>query len=246
MKLLLVMLDEQYKKNISFHLKPLWFEIIHYDHPIKALDNIDEVEPDIILFNALDFPRHWKPYLNMLRIKKSRNESIFILIAAHDMDIDEASKAVHLGVNGIMPSRKELRQDVYQLTEICKRYVTLDDGRNAHRHVPGEVDNINMLFTDPETFQIISGQVLDISITGVSFKPEIQHLTDKFKNNDTIKNCSIRLGSNVVTADSIVRRNNGILGLEFSNFKKNGEDLLKRYIDAHSERLLKQAMLRQD
>ena len=35
-------------------------EIIHYKWFMKALDNIEEVSPEIIIINAEDFPRHWK------------------------------------------------------------------------------------------------------------------------------------------------------------------------------------------
>ncbi|MDR1588437.1 MAG: hypothetical protein LBS57_13370, partial [Treponema sp.] len=34
-------------------------EIIHYSQALKAMDNIEEINPDAIIISACDFPRHW-------------------------------------------------------------------------------------------------------------------------------------------------------------------------------------------
>ena len=59
MKLLVVAQREDLKNLIAYHLKPLGFEIVYYSDPVKLIDNVDELDPDMILFNAVDFPRHW-------------------------------------------------------------------------------------------------------------------------------------------------------------------------------------------
>jgi len=84
MKLLLVAANDELKRALSFHLRPIGVEVIQYVHPIKAMDNIEEIEPDVVLFSSSDFPRHWKPFLKLLRGNKARNESMFILLRGGD------------------------------------------------------------------------------------------------------------------------------------------------------------------
>ena len=43
MKVLLVVESDSIKDILTHHLKPVGFEIIHYNNPVKAIYNIDEI-----------------------------------------------------------------------------------------------------------------------------------------------------------------------------------------------------------
>ena len=36
------------------------YNVIHYTNFMKAFDNLDDINPDIIIISAQDYPRHWK------------------------------------------------------------------------------------------------------------------------------------------------------------------------------------------
>src|SRR6056297_3862262 len=105
MKTILVIEDQETKERISRHLMPLGFDFIHYLNPVKALDNIDEIEPDLVIFSAEDFPRHWKPFIRLLRAKHSKEEAVFILLTGENFSSEEASKATILDVNGMISAQ---------------------------------------------------------------------------------------------------------------------------------------------
>ena len=63
MKILLVSERDELRDHIRRNFMPRGAEIIQYYNPIKAMDNLDEVDPEVVLFSAQDFPRHWKPFL---------------------------------------------------------------------------------------------------------------------------------------------------------------------------------------
>jgi hypothetical protein len=44
-------------------------DCIRYSSPLKALDNIDEITPDKIIINTIDFPRQWKVIAAFLRFR---------------------------------------------------------------------------------------------------------------------------------------------------------------------------------
>ena len=60
MKALLVADDEKAINNISEVLKAAGYDTIVYTWLLKALDNIEEIAPHLIIVSTGDYPRHWK------------------------------------------------------------------------------------------------------------------------------------------------------------------------------------------
>ncbi|HPM05452.1 MAG TPA: PilZ domain-containing protein, partial [Treponemataceae bacterium] len=52
--------SEDYIKELSQKLDDEGLKIIRYTWLLKALDNLEEINPQRIYVNALDYPRHWK------------------------------------------------------------------------------------------------------------------------------------------------------------------------------------------
>ena len=94
------------------------------------------MQPQTILFDAVDFPRHWKPLLKLVRDKKPREEVIFLLVTASDFPMEDGAKAAHLGANGILGRNLSDKKELYRLEEIIRRYRSVRDKRNYTRLVP--------------------------------------------------------------------------------------------------------------
>jgi len=171
MKMILVSRGGDFAAALSYHLKPLGFTLEHHTDPVRVIEQLDEYNPQAILFNAADFPRHWKPLLMLARDRKSREELIFLLIAPPDMEIEDVQKAAHLGVNGILGQDLADKQELYRLEEIVRRYHTVSDKRNFTRLVPRGVDELGFAFTHPNRLALVTGRVREISIQGSSFRP---------------------------------------------------------------------------
>ena len=73
-KIILVSKREEYVDVLNFHFNPMGFEIIVYQDPEPLIENIGSLDPDMIIFDDIEYPRHWKPLLKMLRESKTQEE----------------------------------------------------------------------------------------------------------------------------------------------------------------------------
>ncbi len=218
------------------------FDVVHYNDPVKAIDNLEELDPEMILYHTGDFPRHWKPLLKLLRQKKAKEETVFILLKGADFPFEEAAKAAYLGINGIIDANLQEKQQVLQLEELFRRYRTIKDQRRFHRLVPDALDKLQLLFTHPYTLAIITGSLSEVSIKGASFKPSDPLATQDLKRGQEIPVCTLRVGEHVISILCQVTRNNGEMGLQFRSFETGGHHKLFQYIQTRADRELNLAV----
>ncbi|MFP4363768.1 MAG: PilZ domain-containing protein [Spirochaetia bacterium] len=244
MKLLLVLEDDSIRTDLSYHLRPLGFELIQYQNPLKALDNLDEIQPELVLFSGEDFPRHWKPMVQFIRNKHKKEECVFILLKGADFPMEEAAKASFLGVNGMLSSNLQDKQELLRIIELFRRYQSLDDLRSSDRIIPDSTDRFELVFTLPGSLSLVTGVISDISNQGASFKPTNPRLTADLKEGDVIENSSLRIGSSIVAVNCKVVRRGNVIGLEFTRFEDNGKQVLSDYIENHSIRELQKKIFK--
>ena len=82
-------------------LKDKGFDLIHYRWIIKALDNIEEIQPDIIVLSAMEYPRHWKTLAGFVQSGIGGNDVKMYLYYTEPLSTDDAKKADDLGVLSI-------------------------------------------------------------------------------------------------------------------------------------------------
>ena len=80
------------------HLKEKGFDLIHYRWIIKALDNIEEIQPDLIVLSAGEYPRHWKTLAGFVQSGIGGNDVKVYLYETTPLSQDDAKKAEGLGV----------------------------------------------------------------------------------------------------------------------------------------------------
>jgi len=198
MKFMLVSESTTLKPFLQKHFAMQQAEVIHYDNPIKAMDNLDEVDPSVVLFSATDFPRHWKPFLIFLRNTYGRHESVFILLIGESFSEEEAAKAEHLEVNAVVDEDLSNQRAVERIRGIITRYRHDSDVRRAIRYLPGTEDGIRFAFTNPYTFEIIGGRVVDISTGGLRIDPIDPRVLDTLDPDTVVTAASLRLGDAIL------------------------------------------------
>ena len=67
MKMILVAARGEQAISLGYHLKPLGFTVEHFADPVRVTERLEEIDPQAIVFDAGDFPRHWKPLLKLAR-----------------------------------------------------------------------------------------------------------------------------------------------------------------------------------
>lgn len=238
MKILLVSEREELNSYIRRNFMPRGAEIIQYYSPIKAMDNLDEVLPDVILFSAQDFPRHWKPFLAFLRDFRAREQCVFVLLTGEDFDHEEADKAQALQVNGIVHEHLRDREELARLKELVNRYRDIGDARTEKRIVPSSTDQIGFVFTHPDRMELLFGRVEDVSAAGVSFVPADRQKTMDLRRGAEVPVCSLRVGETVMSFPCRIVRNDRTISFEFSSLADEQRELIRSYVADHSRRRL--------
>ncbi|MCK5674328.1 MAG: PilZ domain-containing protein [Spirochaetales bacterium] len=238
MKTLLVIEHDNLKDQVIEHLAPRGFDFIHYRSPIKALDNIEEIKPDLVIFSAVDFPRHWKPFITLLRSFLSKEKSVFILLKGNQFPSEESTKASALDVNGIISDDFSNPAVLGQLEDIFTRYNVIDDKRISRRYLNYITMDIEFTFIHPLTLSLVNGEITDISIGGLSFKPDSPQNTLDIREGTVLNNCTLRLKDSFNTISVTVIRNNNILSLGFINLEEDLKEELMEYFHEIPEREL--------
>ncbi|MBQ9206677.1 MAG: hypothetical protein IJ158_08195 [Treponema sp.] len=104
MKALLVADDEKAIENISQVLKSAGYDTIVYKWLLKALDNIEEIAPHLIVISTGDYPRHWKTMAQYAKTGFGDYTPQVILYTDENFDEEEQKKAEILGVRGTFNS----------------------------------------------------------------------------------------------------------------------------------------------
>jgi hypothetical protein len=231
MKLLLVLASDDTFNNVSLFLKPLGFELIRYRHVLKAMDNIDEVDPTGILISANDFPRHWKTLVQFVRAERPKSECPIVLLKGEKFPMEETNKALHLEVNGIVLESLKDSMEIDQIQSILARYVPVDDKRKNRRFRTESWARMGFMFSNPVDEKIITGTVKTVSNTGLSFEPDHPVLIKDLKMDAEIPGCSFRAGSAILSPACALRRTGKIISLEFLSFPGDEKETLEAYLE---------------
>jgi DNA-binding response OmpR family regulator len=239
MKILLVCDRDDIRNTLQVHFDPHGASIIHYWNPIKAMDNLDEIAPDAVVFSTQDYPRHWKPFVIFLRSMYSREQSLFILLTGDDFTVEEANKAQHLGVNGLIHEDLTDTEDLEKLKDLLSRHKDMKDFRQFKRIIPATYDSIGFLCNHPENLQIIHGKIRNISASGICLEPAYRERTSDIAEQAVLDTCTLRVGDAIFNVRTRVVRNDTQLHLNFEDLDESSRGVIHDYLTTQSARELK-------
>lgn len=231
MKMMLVSDSPGLKPHLERMFSFQQVEVVHYDNPIKAMDNLDEISPDIVLFSAADYPRHWKPFVIFLRNTFGRHEAIFMLLINEWFDPEEASKAEYLQVNAVLDQDLTSQHTAERIRGIVTRYHQNTDIRRSARYIPSSIDRIALAFTNPNTFQITPGSVADISSGGLRFTPEDSSTLEALDDHTPVTMASLRLGDKILPISLRVSRITETVAFEYVDLTVEVEQSITSYLN---------------
>lgn len=189
--------------------------IFAYNSPIKALDNLDEISPDIILWNIVSFPRHWKVFVPFY-LTDSTNTAQLILFTDGQPDEKEAEKAEALGVAGIIQTgldSSEARDFISQFIHSAHAPGTAPAAHSSGTAQPQPAgtgyyeplakDKPFLTMTHPENLRIIRGRVLSLRPDTILLKPLQQGLT--IATGMAFKKCHLNIRKYHLTVDVVLQ-----------------------------------------
>jgi hypothetical protein len=245
MKALLLIDDDKAADIAKFYLKPIGFEPIRYRNPLKALDNLDEIDPEAVILSARDYPRHWKVIAAAVRAERSKEECVLILLKGEHFPFEEAAKASHLGINGVVRDDLEDRHEQAQFQRLLKRYVAVEDARSSERIAPSPWDRLEFMFSHPRNYAPVVGIIETISQGGLSFMPESTTLASDLVTGDILEDCSLRAGNRILSMTCELVRAGRSLGLSINRMDEEERAYFEDYLKAYPEREMR-ALLKKD
>ena len=98
MKVLLIAEEEKTTSALIPVIKKTGAETIVYRWLLKALDNVEEIAPDMVVISTAEYPRHWKTFAQFTKSAIGGVVPKIILYNSRPMSDDEKAKARSLGV----------------------------------------------------------------------------------------------------------------------------------------------------
>jgi len=174
---------------------------VHYNHPLKALDNLAEIDPDLILWNADDYLRHWKLCAAFCPARTSGEAAALILVCENGLDEEEQKKAQALDI-----------ADVVEDGFFGDSLLLILDRRLAQANHTGKSDRGvspaylvrdpaewpqgpgTLLLVHPEIRQLVIGEIIDSD--GRSLSVEFENAADQalFASEMYIEHATIAIG----------------------------------------------------
>jgi hypothetical protein len=223
--------DETYKR-ISIFAKPLGFEIICYHQILKAMENIEEINPHAIVISARDFPQQWKEMVQFVRKERPKHVCPIILFKGENFSIEEASEASFLGVSGIVAEALNDPGEVSRFQAILGRYLPVDDKRRTRRFSVEPWQRLGFVFSNPADLALVSGEIKDISSGGLSFLPDSPLLMNDIGLNTELTECSLRAGDYFLSPVCRLARTGRIVSMEFLSFPEQELETWKTYMES--------------
>ncbi|MDR0553865.1 MAG: PilZ domain-containing protein [Treponema sp.] len=232
MKLMVILDSDEVLTIISGKIRPLGFDIVRYRHVLKAMDNLEEIDPAGIIISAQDFPRHWKTLVQFVRSERPKEICPIVVLAGAGFSIDDAAKAFYIGINGIVPENLGHAAEVDRLQSILGRYIELDERRRARRHHMDKWMRFGLCIINPRTKELITGTVQTLSSTGISFIANDPELISLMLEDEELSECSLRVGEHILSPICRVIRKSPELCLEFIFLSAGEQELLDGYLES--------------
>lgn len=211
MKAIIISDEKQIIESLDNVLVESGFDTIIYRWLLKALDNIEEIRPDVVIVSAKEYPRHWKTLTQFIASGIGGDKTGVFLFTQNSLNPDDLEKAKALGVKGFVDSIEltELNKFKNKLSELYPSVKTHDSECNENDNsrieetsediqvptvsdiqenhkVEFDSDSASIIFEHPETHKMVLGFVKGYLNGNIDFLPE---------NPDILK--SISAGSNI-------------------------------------------------
>lgn len=122
MKALVISEDKELVKFYTNIFTENKIDVINYNWLLKAMDNVEEIKPDFIVVNSVEYPRHWKTLVQYVKSEIFIGPIFFVLQVNNNFSEDERKKAECLGINEIVSSfseyfKKKITSRINELVE---------------------------------------------------------------------------------------------------------------------------------
>ena len=156
MKALIISEDENVYTTLDEILKKASYDTIIYKWLLKALDNIEEIRPDLIVVSSSEYPRHWKTLVQFVKSGIGGDDVQIYLYEPTPVSAEDEEKARILGVNGCFSEFEEF--DKMVLRQVQEPQAEIEE---PEQEEPAVTNTGHFMFTHPSSQKFISGKYFD-------------------------------------------------------------------------------------
>lgn len=197
MKALIIAQNENTTHSCVEYLTSVGAETICYRWALKAMDNIEEVSPHLLLIDTDDFPRLWKTTVQFISADSRFDSLIVVLLSKKGLEESESDKAKHLNVRLVLKN---------ELTESDKK--SLYNLLTSEELIPERVSQ-SLVFRHPSSYETIGGSIIGMFGSMIIFKPKTPMLTHDIKAGTIIKSSTLKISHAIVEPVLKVLQNAG-------------------------------------
>ncbi len=193
--------------------------LFQYHHPLKAIDNIEEILPDLVLWSHSDFPRHWKTMIPYLEGIEGTSSMKLILYSHSKIGQAEIDKAQTLKVDAIIQQGLSSPQAVDIIDKLLvdmpgdailppsdvaeKPAERFDMNRvlNSVRYIPSKSESIQLTMSHPVSLKILSGRVTALDLDSIKFTPAKSDDFANLPDGTLLQKCHLRIREHKLQLD---------------------------------------------
>jgi hypothetical protein len=228
MKLMLTLGTGAIYTKLDEILKSLAVETIVYRHIQKAMDNVEEIDPDVIIIDAGAFPRHWKSFIQFIRETGRGKHCPVILIQGNTFSPADKNKAVFLGVDAIVSESFTGKGDIANIQSIINASIPDGERKLKIENNAGK-GRFGLLITHPITGVLLSGAVKTVSEDGLIFYPDLPALAETIPLRSELYACSFRAGDTILSPVLRLVKRDTSLYFAFVSFPGNEQVIFTNY-----------------
>jgi hypothetical protein len=229
MKLMMVLGAEDVYAKLNEILKPLMIETIVYRHIQKAMDNVEEVAPGVIIIDAGAFPRHWKTFVQFIRDTGREKQCPVILIKGKSFSQTEKNKAVFLGVDAVVSETLSCPGEIAGIQSIINAVIPDDEHKLKIINDTDDSGRFGLLVTHPITGALLSGEIKTVSEEGIIFYPDRSSLAETIPLYTDLRACSFRAGDTILSPVLRLVKRDTSLYFAFASFPGSEQVIFSNY-----------------
>jgi hypothetical protein len=240
MKLLLVFAADDNCNIISRSVSQLGFEMIRYRQVLKAMDNIDEINPSAIVVSARDFPRHWKFLVQLVRTERANETCPIVILKGGNFSTEETTSAYFLGVSGVIDDSLNSPAGINRLQDILSHCAPngaaplgappLSEKRKHRRFHIEPWHRASILTVNRREKTLVTGDIENISAGGFAFYPVNSPPMGDASLNCQFDECSLRLGDSIISPICNLVRSGEKPAMKFVSFPESEEPVFGHFL----------------
>jgi len=236
MKAIIISDEENVISKLDETLVSNGFDTIIYRWLLKALDNIEEIRPDLVIVSANEYPRHWKTLTQFITSGIGGDKTKVFLLTLKPLGDEETEKAKALGIKGFIDSvedeglsalssllleffpslKKEEPAPVIEEPKIVidktpyefeEDEIPTVSALQENRPVIFDSDSASLIFVNPKTGKMITGSVMSYENKTVHFNADNPEKTSMLVSGDLIETLTFELDGKICNYTAEVMTN---------------------------------------